>query len=157
MPKQYDFIRSERNICQNYNCHRWHKWMYEGRHMIPKRASAPPMKDHTYQSCWCNASCAAPLPLCGWRGMSPVCGASEKMLLEMVLSSVVLHQGAPKPLLAPCVSLCTPIGAICGNNNCSIYNFYLRPHKAMLFWHGKSLSVLINNFFSMQFPRSLAI
>ena len=29
-----------------------------------------------------------------------------------------------------------------------------KPDKAMLFWHGKSLSMLMNNFCSMQFIRS---
>ena len=39
----------------------------------------------------------------------------------------------------------------------NIIKFSLRPDEAMLFWHGESLSVLINIFCSVQFTRSSVI
>ena len=66
------------------------------------------------------------------------------------LVSMVLHQGGIKP---PFDNMCLQIspGAILVG-----ITFSLRPDKVM-FWHGKSLSVLINIFCSMQFTRDLAI
>ena len=65
---------------------------------------------------------------------------------------IALCQGCTKSPLAPCVSLCTSIGAICGN-----YNILLQTCWNNVVCHGKALSVFINISCLMQCTRRLVI
>ena len=98
-------------------------------------------------------SCITPLPqsqvtpiqLCPTMGSNPPHHRERGLtacIAPTTLVSMVLHKGMP--ILAPCVSLHTSIGAICGKYNFGKYNIFPQTWQRHVVCHGKSLSVLLN-------------